>query len=271
MNDDLREQIEREAEKHALINAVKHESDADVGAIMGPLMGENPEFREHGDEISGVAGGVIAEINGMDHEERRERLGEIAPEELEELDSEDDEEEEILPDLPNAEEYDQVRMRVAPNPNGPWHLGHARMPAVIGTYKELYDGWFCVRFDDTDPETKRPDLDAYDEIIDAIEYLGFEPDEVYRASDRVETYYEHARELIEKGGAYTCSCSGEKFSNLKNSGEACPHRDKDAETTREEFEAMVDGEYESGEMVLRVRTDIEHKNPGATSRSTRTT
>jgi len=217
MNDDLREQIEREAEKHALINAVKHESDADVGAIMGPLMGENPEFREHGDEIPGVAGGVIAEINGLSHAERRERLGEIAPEELEELDSEDDEQEEILPDLPNtaepssaspdsqapqdAEEYDQVRMRVAPNPNGPWHLGHARMPAVIGTYKELYDGWFCVRFDDTDPETKRPDLDAYDEILDAIEYLGFEPDEVYRASDRVETYYEHARELIEKGTA----------------------------------------------------------------------
>ncbi|WP_256390971.1 glutamate--tRNA ligase [Natronoarchaeum rubrum] len=261
MNDDLREQIEREAEKHALINAVKHESDADVGAIMGPLMGENPEFREHGDEIPGVAGGVIAEINGLDHEERRERLGEIAPEELDELDSEDDEEEEILPELPNADEYDQIRMRVAPNPNGPWHLGHARMPAVIGTYKELYDGWFCVRFDDTDPETKRPDLDAYDEILDAIEYLGFEPDETYLASDRVETYYEHARELIEAGGAYTCSCSGEEFSNLKNSGEACPHRDKDAETTREEFEAMVDGEYESGEMVLRVRTDIEHKNP----------
>ena len=28
-----------------------------------------------------------------------------------------------------------------------------------------------------------------------------------------------------------------------------------------EFEAMIDGEYESGEMVLRVKTDIEHKNP----------
>lgn len=35
MNDELRERIEREAEKHALLNAVKHESDADVGAIMG--------------------------------------------------------------------------------------------------------------------------------------------------------------------------------------------------------------------------------------------
>jgi glutamyl-tRNA synthetase len=135
------------------------------------------------------------------------------------------------------------------------------MAAVVGTYKDIYDGEFVCRFDDTDPETKRPDLDAYDAILDAIAYLGFEPDEVLRASDRLETYYEYARDLVEKGGAYTCSCPQAEFSEMKNSGEACPHRDKDVETTREEFEAMVDGEYGSGEKVLRVKTDIEHKNP----------
>jgi glutamyl-tRNA synthetase len=261
MDDDLRETVEREAEKNALFNALKHGSDPQVGAIMGPLMGDNPEFREHGDEIPGVIGPIVNEIGGMSTEERRDRLGEIAPDLLEELDSEDENDDQVLPDLPNAEEYDEVRMRVAPNPNGPWHLGHARMPAVIGTYKDLYDGWMLCRFDDTDPETKRPDLDAYDAILDSIEFLGFEPDEVIRASDRLETYYDHARDLIEKGGAYTCSCPQEEFSNLKNSGEACPHRDKDPETSREEFEAMVDGEYDSGEKVLRIKTDIEHKNP----------
>ncbi|MFC6904260.1 glutamate--tRNA ligase [Halalkalicoccus tibetensis] len=261
MDQELRERIEREAEKHALMNAVKHGGEADVGAIMGPLMGENPEFRPHGDEIPGVAGGVIARVNDLTPEERRDRLAELAPELLAELEADDEEDDRVLPDLPNAEEYEEIRMRCAPNPNGPWHLGHGRMPAVIGTYKELYDGWFLVRFDDTDPETKRPDLEAYDDILEDIEYLGFEPDETMKASDRLETYYEHARELIEKGGAYTCSCPGEEFSELKNDGRPCPHRDKDAGTTLEEFEAMIDGEYESGEMVLRVRTDIEHKNP----------
>jgi len=260
MDADLEERVLETAEEYALYNAVKHGSDAQVGAIMGPMMGDNPDFRPHGDEIPGIAGRAVAKVNGMDAEERRARLGELAPERLEELESED-EEEDVLPDLPNDEEYDEIRMRLAPNPNGPWHLGNARMPAVIGTYKDLYDGWMCCRFDDTDPETKRPDLDAYDTILDTIAYLGFEPDEVVRASDRMETYYEHARELIEMGGAYTCSCSGETFSEMKNSAEACPHREKDAETTREEFEAMVSGEYSSGEMVLRVRTDIEHKNP----------
>jgi len=263
MESELRSRIEREAETHALYNAVKHEGEAEVGAIMGPLMGENPEFRPHGGEIPGVVGPVVARVNELAPDERRTRLEELAPELVAELEAEAaaESEERTLSDLPNVEAYEQVRMRLAPNPNGPWHLGHARMPAVIGTYKERYDGWMLCRFDDTDPETKRPDLDAYDAILDAIEYLGFEADEVLRASDRLETYYDHARELIELGGAYTCDLPAAEFSELKNAGEPSPNREKPPEETMAEFEAMVDGEYGAGEMVLRVKTDIEHKNP----------
>jgi len=261
MDDDVRARAEEAAEVNALFNALKHDSDAQVGAIMGPLMGENPDFREYGDEIAGVIAPVVQRVNGMSAAEKRERLSELAPERVEELEADEEEDDQVLPDLPNADDYDEIRMRLAPNPNGPWHLGSARMPAVIGTYKDIYDSWMLCRFDDTDPETKRPDLDAYDEILEAIDYLGFEPDEVVKASDRVEIYYDHARELIDLGGAYTCSCPGEDFSELKNSGEACPHRDKDVETVREEFAAMVDGDYSAGKMVLRVKTDIEHKNP----------
>ena len=261
MDRDLRERIEREAETAALFNALKHDSDAQVGAIMGPMMGDNPDFRPYGDEIPGIIAPVIERVNERSRAEKRDRLDTLAPELLAELDADDEEDDMPLSSLPNADAAADIRMRLAPNPNGPWHLGSARMPSVIGTYKEMYDGWMLCRFDDTDPETKRPDLDAYDEILSAIEYLGFEPDEVVKASDRVETYYEHARRLIEEGGAYTCSCDGAAFSELKNAAEPCPHRNKDVETTRAEFEAMVDGEYSSGEMVLRVRTDIEHKNP----------
>ena len=261
MERELRERIERAAETAALFNALKHDSDAQVGAIMGPLMGENPDFRPYGDEIPEIVTPVIEDVNERSAAEQRERLEELAPQRVEELDADDEEEDRPLPDLPGADSYGEIRMRLAPNPNGPWHLGSARMPAVIGTYKEMYDGWMLCRFDDTDPETKRPDLDAYDEIRSSIGYLGFEPDEVVKASDRVETYYRHARRLIDEGGAYTCSCDAASFSELKNDGEPCPHREKDRETTHAEFEAMVDGEYDAGEMVLRVRTDIEHKNP----------
>ncbi len=260
MDDELRDRIEREAEIGALYNAVKHESDAQVGAIMGPLMGENPEFREHGDAIPGVVAPVVSRVNAMSADERMNRLAELAPERVAELEAEEEADERTLPDLPNAEEG-AVRMRVAPNPNGPWHIGHARMAAVVGTYAERYNGSFICRFDDTDPETKRPDLDAYDAILGAISYLGFEPDDVVIASDRLEIYYEHARRLIELGGAYTCSLPGEEFSELKNAGKPSPNRDKPVQEVHEEFDAMVAGEYDPGEMVLRVKTDIEHPNP----------
>jgi glutamyl-tRNA synthetase len=261
MDEDIRDAATSQAEVDALYNAIKHESEAQVGAIMGPLMGENPEFREYGDELAGVIAPVVERVNDLSHEERLERLEELAPEKAAELQREEGEDDEALPDLPKVEDYDEVRLRVAPNPNGPWHIGHARMAAVVGTYAERYDGSFICRFDDTDPETKRPDLDAYEAIQDAISYLGFEPASVIRASDRLETYYDHARDLIDAGGAYTCSCPGEEFSAMKNNAEACPHRDKDTETIHEEFEAMVEGEYSSGEMVLRIKTDIDHKNP----------
>ena len=260
MDDTLRERVRTEAKRHALFNALKHGSDPDVGAIMGPLMGDNPEFRPHGDEIPGVVADVVEEVAGLQAAERRDQLAELDPEMLEALDADEEDDGTVLPDLPNAEQG-AVVMRAAPNPNGPWHLGHARMPAVIGTYKDRYDGEFICRFDDTDPETKRPDLDAYDAILEDIDYLGFEPDRVLTASDRLETYYDHARELIELGGAYTCDLPAEEFSALKNAGEPSPNRQKDIQTVREEFEGMIDGEYAPGEMVLRVKTDIEHKNP----------
>jgi glutamyl-tRNA synthetase len=261
MDDEIRDRVRERAEIDALYNALKHDSDAQVGAIMGPMMGDNPEFREFGDEIPGLIAPVVEEINGMDQDERRARLAELAPDRIDELEAEAEADEWTLPDLPAADDYEAVRMRVAPNPNGPWHIGHARMAAVVGTYADRYDGSFLCRFDDTDPETKRPDLDAYDEIIDAIEYLGFEPDEVIRASDRLETYYDYARDLIDKGGAYTCSLPAEEFSELKKEGEPSPNREKSVETVHEEFQAMVDGEYDAGDMVLRVKTDMDNKNP----------
>lgn len=260
MDDELRARIEETAEIAALYNALKHDSDAQVNAIMGPLMGENPEFREYGDEIPSIIMPVINRVNELAAEKQAARLQELAPDQYAEVTAENDTEDEWpLPELPNVE--DTVRMRMAPNPNGPWHLGHARMPSVIGTYKELYDGWMLCRFDDTDPETKRPDIDAYDAILDAIEYLGFEPDAVVRASDRLETYYEHATNLIDLDGAYTCSCEAETFSEAKNAGEACEHRSKSPATVHEEFAGMIEGDYAAGEMVLRVKTDITHPNP----------
>lgn len=262
MDEPVKEAIERAAETHALFNALKHGGDADPGAILGPLMADHPEFREHGDQMMDIVAPVVSSVNERSQPEQRDRLETIDPDAIAELEAEATETEEPpLPTLSAGEAGDDIRLRCAPNPNGPWHLGNARMGAVIGTYTEMYDGWMLCRFDDTDPATKRPDLAAYDAILADLEYLGFTPDDVIRASDRLELYYTRARELIDAGGAYTCSCPQAEFSELKRDGNACPHRDIGRERTREEFDAMVEGEYGEGEMVLRVRTDMTAPNP----------
>ena len=56
-----------------------------------------------------------------------------------------------------------------------------------------------------------------------------------------------------------CTCDGGDFKQLKDNCQPCPHRDNSVEENLklwEEFENM-----EAGQAVLRVKTDIKHKNP----------
>ena len=262
MNSDLRARVERVAEIHALYNALKHDSDANAGAILGPMMADHPEFRAHGDTVASIVQSVVETVNDRDRADRRERLAELDPDHLAELEAEpESDDSEPLPTLPGTDAVDEVRLRCAPNPNGPWHIGSARMGAVMGTYASMYDGWLLVRFDDTDPATKRPDPAAYDMILTDLDYLGFTPDAVVRASDRMELYYDRAREVIEHGGAYACTCPQSTFASLKREGEPCPHREQSIEEALSDLESMIAGEYSAGEIVLRIRTDMAAPNP----------
>ncbi|MFP4174360.1 MAG: glutamate--tRNA ligase, partial [Halobacteriales archaeon] len=251
MNDETRELVRL----YALQNAVEHGADAEPGAVIGTLMGEHPDLRENAEKISEEAPEVVASVNAMDADERRTTLEDEAPEMLE-----DDEEEEDdgLPELPNADGYDEIVMRFAPNPNGPPTIGSARGMVVNDEYVREYDGTLVLRFDDTDPVNKRPLRDAYGGYEEDAAALGVDVDETYRASDRLETYYEHARELIEEGAAYVCDCPADEFSEKKAEGVACPHRDRGVEKNLDEWERMHD---DATDTVLRVKTDIEHKNP----------
>jgi glutamyl-tRNA synthetase len=251
MDDDTRELVRL----YALQNAVEHGDDAEVGAVIGTLMGEHPELREDAEDISDNAPEVVASVNSMNPDERRATLEEEAPELLEE---DEEEEDDGLPPLPNADGYDEVVMRFAPNPNGPPTIGSARGMVVNDEYVREYDGKLVLRYDDTDPVNKRPLPDAYGWYEEDAEWLGVEIDETYRASDRLETYYEHARRLIEKEAAYVCDCPAEEFSEKKAEAVPCPHRDRGVEKNIEEWERMHD---DATDTVLRVKTDIEHKNP----------
>lgn len=243
-------ELEELARKYALKNAVEYGGECNPGAVIGKIMSEedfNPE------EVQQVAGKVCGEVNQMDIEEQEEELQNYEFEEQEH-------EHNPIPDLRDAEEGEVV-VRFAPNPNGPAHLGSARGMVINGELKQKYDGKLVLRFDDTDPRKKRPMLEAYEWYPEDYEWLGYEVDQVVKASENFDKYYEHAEELIEMEEAYVCSCDMEKARELRSEGTACPHRDQSAEKAMELWEQMKNGGIEEGEAVLKIKTDLDHKNP----------
>jgi glutamyl-tRNA synthetase len=161
-----------------------------------------------------------------------------------------------LPDRPG-----NVVMRFAPNPNGPLTIGHARGVVVNNHLARKYDGRFILRYDDTDPKTKKPLLEAYDWILEDCAWLNARPDEVVVASENIDEYYRHGVELIKAGGAYVCTCERKAFKASKDQGLACRCRGKGLEENLEGWERMLDGGYSTGEAVLRVKTDLKHPDP----------
>ncbi|RLJ01034.1 MAG: glutamate--tRNA ligase, partial [Candidatus Aenigmatarchaeota archaeon] len=126
-----------------------------------------------------------------------------------------------------------------------------------------YGGRFILRFDDTDPQTpgKRPEKIFYKWIEEDLKWVGAKPDLVVYASDRLETYYELCFELLQKGFAYVCTCKSEEWRKLRDRKEPCPCRDLDPEENMKRWKKMHDLEYREGEAVVRIKTDIKHKNP----------
>jgi glutamyl-tRNA synthetase len=250
------EEIKLLIRKYALQNAVKYNKIPQAGAVMGKVMAI-PELRSHAKEISSLLEEVLGEINQMAPESWEKELEKRAPELVAEL----KEKKEPEKGLPPLEINGALVMRFAPNPNGPPTIGSARGIVVNSEYTRKYHGKLIIRFDDTDPATKRPMLEAYTWYLEDCEWLGAKPDEVIIASDRIPRYYEVAEELIQKDGAYVCFCEQEVFKALKDAKRACPHREQEVEKNLEYWHRMISGEYEEQEAVLRIKTDILHKDP----------
>jgi glutamyl-tRNA synthetase len=247
-------EVEELARKYALKNASEYGGECNPGAVIGKIMSVgdfNPE------EVQQTAGKVCGEVNAMNQEEQQE--------ELEDFEFEEDENEhDPVPDL-DVEEGEEVVLRFAPNPNSPPHVGHARGMIINGELKQKYDGKLILRYDDTDPVTKRPlktnEYDAYDMLKQDYEWLGYEIDEVRYSSKNFENYIEIAEELIEMDKAYVCKCSQDEGQKYRKEGEACPCRNKEEKGNMELWQKMKAGDIGEGEAVLKIKTDMQHKNP----------
>lgn len=240
--------------KHIAINSAKY-GKPDEKAVIGKVIAENPDLKPRVKEVIQLVKECIREFESLSKEERENLIRMYTGEERKK-----EEREHRLPPLPKAE-IGKVVMRFAPNPNGPPTLGSARGIIINGEYCKEYKGKYILRFDDTDPKTKRPMPEAYGWYLEDFEWLGYKPDEVIYASKRIPFYYEYAKKLIELGGAYACFCKKEEFKKFRDSGTPCVHRNSSVEDNLEVWEKMLEGAYDEGEVVLRIKTDISHKDP----------
>ncbi|PCN51144.1 glutamate--tRNA ligase [Candidatus Geothermarchaeota archaeon ex4572_27] len=239
-----------------LDNAVKYGGKPSKGAVIGKFLHLRPEYKPRVKEILPVIEEVVAEVAALGPErqaEELERYRHLLPERPARR------AEEELPPLPGAERG-RVVTRFAPNPDFVLHLGSVRPLLLSYMYARKYEGRFILRFEDTDPRTKRPRPEYYRMILEDLRWLGVEPDEMYYQSDRLELYYDVARELIRRGAAYVCTCSPEEFSALAREGRPCPHRNQSPGENMSMFDEMLAGGYGEGEAVLRIKTDLSHPN-----------
>jgi glutamyl-tRNA synthetase len=240
----------------ALQNAVKHGGVPQAGAVIGMVMGAHPELRSRAKEVSALAKEAIADVAALSPEERVVLLQTRAPAMYASL-SEKHEHKKVLPDLENAEKG--VVMRFAPNPSGPLHIGHARAAALNDAYVKQYGGRYILRIEDTDP--KRVDPEAYETVKEDIRWLGLGITETVTQSDRLSLYYDLCRQLIEKGGAYVCTCNNEHFRELKQAKTACPCRDQPVAKNLGLWQKMLDHGFREGEATVRIRTDLDNPDP----------
>ena len=102
-----------------------------------------------------------------------------------------------------------VRVRFAPSPTGPLHIGGVRTALFNYLFAKKNNGVFFLRIEDTDQNRFVPGAEAY--IMECLEWLGIAPDETigknekfgpYKQSERKHLYKQYADELINSGNAY---------------------------------------------------------------------
>mgnify|MGYP003199767856 CR=1 FL=1 len=120
-----------------------------------------------------------------------------------------------------------VRVRFAPSPTGPLHIGGVRTALFNYLFARHHGGTMVLRIEDTDSKRFVPGAEDY--IIESLQWLGIEIDEgigsdnqpygPYRQSERRDIYREYVQQLIERGAAYYAFDTMEEVSRLLESGE----------------------------------------------------
>lgn len=118
----------------------------------------------------------------------------------------------------------KVRVRFAPSPTGPLHLGGVRTALYNYLFAKKHGGDFILRIEDTDQTRFVPGAEEY--IIESLKWVGIAPNEgqgfgdgaygPYRQSERKAMYRQYADQLLEAGHAYYAFDTPEELDTMRD-------------------------------------------------------
>jgi glutamyl-tRNA synthetase len=124
-----------------------------------------------------------------------------------------------------------IRVRMAPSPTGPLHIGTARTTLFNLLFARHMGGTFILRVEDTDKERSKKEYE--DDLIDGLHWLGIEWDEgpekgggekgdfgPYRDTERITIHKKYVRKFLEEGTAYQCYCTKEELEAQRQESES---------------------------------------------------
>ena len=121
----------------------------------------------------------------------------------------------------------EVRVRFAPSPTGPLHIGGVRTALYNYLFARRHGGKMILRIEDTDSQRFVPGAEEY--IIESLKWCGIEIDEgvgfggphaPYRQSERRDIYLQYAKQLVDAGWAYYAFDTPEQLDKLRSEAEA---------------------------------------------------
>lgn len=142
------------------------------------------------------------------------------------------------------------RLRFAPSPTGPLHIGGARSALFNYLLAKKNGGTFLVRMEDTDLE--RSSKESEENIKASLRWLGMDWDEgidvggdfgPYRQMERLDIYNAAIQKLLDEGKAYYCFCTEEELAKEKEEqqakGETPKYSGKCRHLTKEQQEELL--------------------------------
>lgn len=159
----------------------------------------------------------------------------------------------------------KLKVRFAPSPTGPFHIGGARSALFNWLVARHADGTFLVRIEDTD--LKRSTKESEENIKDSLKWLGMNWDEgidvggqhgPYRQTERLDLYKKEVQRLLDEGKAYYCYCSAEELEKSRKAqldAGKTPIYDEHCRHLTEEEKAKYEAEGRKPVVRLKVRKD----------------